>query len=123
MEESAQPVCNAPASRSRKDQINFPSDHGVKMIGPSLAGGVLARRYKILGTIGADSFKAHDLALDQTVTVRQAVLTGKRDGDTWRRKVQQLAFDPQSRDLPAKPRKWPLDFCTFPAKVNTSVNG
>jgi hypothetical protein len=52
---------------------------------------VLARRYKILGRIDADSFKAHDLALDQTVKVRQAMLTGRRDGDIWRQKVQQLA--------------------------------
>jgi len=29
--------------------------------------------------------------LDQTVTVRQALLTSQRDGDIWRQKVQQLA--------------------------------
>jgi hypothetical protein len=52
---------------------------------------VLARRYKILGRIDADSFKAHDLALDQTVKVRQAMLTSRGDGDIWRQKVQQLA--------------------------------
>jgi hypothetical protein len=52
----------------------------------------LARRYKILETIDVDSFKAHDLTLDQTVTVRQALLTSQRDGDTWRQKVQQLAL-------------------------------
>ena len=60
-------------------------------IGNAKIGRVLAKRYKVLGTIGAGSFKAHDLALDQTVTVRQAMLTGERDGDTWRQKLQQLA--------------------------------
>jgi hypothetical protein len=42
--------------------------------------------------IDVDSFKAHDLALGQTVTVRQALLTSQRAGDTWRQKVQQLAL-------------------------------
>src|SRR5258708_8222005 len=59
---------------------------------PGIVGTVLARRYKILETIDVDSFKAHDLTLDQTVTVRQALLTSQRDGDTWRQKVQQLAL-------------------------------
>jgi hypothetical protein len=74
-------------SGSRKGQTNLRSDRDVKFTGSSLAGRVLARRYKILGTIGADSFKAHDLALDQTVTVRRAMLTGGRDGDRERQKV------------------------------------
>jgi hypothetical protein len=45
-----------------------------------------------LETVDVDSFKAHDLALDQTVTVRQALLTSQRAGETWRQKVQQLAL-------------------------------
>jgi hypothetical protein len=59
---------------------------------PGIVGTVLARRYKILESIDVDSFKAHDLTLDQTVTVRQALLTSQRDGDTWRQKVQELAL-------------------------------
>ena len=80
------------APRSRNDQTNLRSDRDGKMNGSSLAGTVLASRYKILETIDVDSFKAHDLALDQTVTVRQALLTSQRAGDTWRQKVQQLAL-------------------------------
>ena len=53
---------------------------------------VLASRYKILESVSGDSLKAHDLVLDQTVTVRQAFLTSQRAGDTWRQKVQQLAL-------------------------------
>ena len=68
------------------------SDHDGNMTGLSLAGTVLARRYKIMEMIDGDSFKAHDLALDQTVTVRQATPTSPRDGDAWRQKVQQLVL-------------------------------
>src|SRR5260370_11582061 len=67
------------------------SDHDGNMTGLSLAGTVLARRYKILERIDGDSFKAHDLALDQTVTVRQATQAWHHDGETWGQKVQQLA--------------------------------
>jgi hypothetical protein len=80
------------APRSRNNQTNLRSDpDGKKMTNASLVGTVLARRYKILGMIDGDGFKAHDLALDQTVTVRQANLTSQRDRDTWRQKVQQIA--------------------------------
>jgi hypothetical protein len=68
------------------------SDHDGNMTGLSLAGTVLARRYKILEMIEGDGFKAHDLALDQAVTVRQAMPTSPRDGDAWREKVQQLVL-------------------------------
>ena len=77
---------------SRKHQTDFRSDRDAKMNGSSLAGTVLASRYKILETIDVDSFKAHDLTLDQTVTVRQALLTSQCDGNTWRQKVQRLAL-------------------------------
>jgi hypothetical protein len=77
---------------SRKHQTDFLSDGDAKMNGSSLAGTVLASRYKILETIDVDSFKAHDLTLDQTVTVRQALLTSQCDGNTWRQKIQQLAL-------------------------------
>ena len=80
------------APSSRNDRTNLRSDRDGKMTGSSLVGTVLARRYKILETVDVDSFKAHDLALDQTVTVRQALLTSPRAGDTWRQKVQQLAL-------------------------------
>ena len=62
------------------------------MTGLSLAGTVLARRYKILEMIDGESFKAHDLALDQTVTIRQAMPTSPGDGDAWRQKVQQFVL-------------------------------
>ncbi len=81
-----------PASSSRTEQSNLQSDRDGKTTCSSFVGTVLARRYKILEKIGVDSFKAHDLALDQTVRVRQALLTSQRAGDTWRQKVQQLAL-------------------------------
>jgi hypothetical protein len=59
------------APSPRKDETDFRSDHDGKMASPSLVRTVLARRYKILETVDLDSFKAHDLALDQTVTVRR----------------------------------------------------
>jgi hypothetical protein len=80
------------APRSRNDETNLRSDRDGKMTGPSLVRTVLARRYKILEMADVDSFKAHDLALDQTVTVRRALLTSQRAGETWRQKVQQLAL-------------------------------
>ena len=79
------------APSSRNDRTNLQSDRDGKTTCSSLVGTVLARRYRIL-TVEVDSFKAHDLALDQTVTVRQALLTSQRVGDTWRQKVQQVAL-------------------------------
>ena len=79
------------APSSRNDQTDFRSDRDGKMTGSSLVGTVLATRYKILEADEVDSFKAHDLVLDQTVTVRQALLTSQRAGDTRRQKVQHLA--------------------------------
>ncbi len=79
------------APSSRNDQTDFRSDRDGKMTGSSLVGKVLATRYKILEADEVDSFKAHDLVLDQTVTVRQALLTSQRAGDTRRQKVQHLA--------------------------------
>jgi hypothetical protein len=80
------------APRSRNDETNLRSNRDGKMSGPSLVGTVLARRYKILEAVDVDSFKAHDLTLDQTVTVRRALLASQRAGETWRQKVQQLAL-------------------------------
>jgi hypothetical protein len=70
----------------KNDQTNLQVRSDGKMSGASLVGTVLARRYKILETIDVDSFKTHDLALDQAVTVRQPLLTSQRAGDTWRQK-------------------------------------
>jgi hypothetical protein len=98
-EELAQPVGNAKirdefdtdaattVGPNANDAVLFPrswSDHDGIIIGLSLAGTVLARRYKILELIDGNSFKAHDLALDQTVEVRQAMPTSPRDVDAWR---------------------------------------
>jgi hypothetical protein len=80
------------APGSRNDQINLRSDCADKRNQSSLAGMVLASRYKILESIAGDGFKAHDLVLDQTVTVRQTFLTSQHAGDTWRQNVQQLAL-------------------------------
>ena len=77
---------------SRKDQADFRSDRRVKTSESSLAGTILAGRYKVLETIDVDSYKAHDLALDQTVMVRKALLTSPHDSDIWRQKVRQLAL-------------------------------
>ena len=79
------------APRSRNDEANLRSDRDDKLTGSSLVGTVLARRYKILEMIDADSFKAHDLALDQTVTLRRASLTSQCPSDTWWQKIHQLA--------------------------------
>jgi len=67
------------------------SDRDDKMTGSSLVGTVVARRYKILKRIDFDSFRAHDLALDQTVTVRQVKLISQRERDTWHQRVRRLA--------------------------------
>jgi hypothetical protein len=77
---------------SRKDQTNFRSDGPVKTSELFLAGTILAGRYKVLETIDVDSYKAHDLALDQTVIVRKALLASLDDSDIWRQKVRQLAL-------------------------------
>lgn len=75
---------------SRKDQANSRTDCRVKRSESSVAG-TLAGRYKVLETIDVDRYKAHDLALDQTVIVRKALLTSPSDIDIWHQKVRQLA--------------------------------
>lgn len=77
---------------SRKDQANLGSDRRLKTSESCLAGTILAGRYKFLETIDPDSYKAHDLALDQTVNVRKALLTSLHESDIWRQKVRQLAL-------------------------------
>jgi hypothetical protein len=75
---------------SRRDQVNFRPDRHLKTSGSSLAGTILAGRYRVLETIDVDSLKAHDLALDQTVIVRKELRTSPHDIDIWRQKVRQL---------------------------------
>jgi hypothetical protein len=53
---------------------------------------ILAGRYRISNKIGAGIFKAHDLALDQTVMVRGPYRSPKGFGDLWRKKALQLAL-------------------------------
>jgi hypothetical protein len=55
-----------------------------------IQGRILADRYKILKVIDQGSFKGHDLALDQTVNVRQALCASQRDRDIWRQKAREL---------------------------------
>ncbi len=61
-----------PAPSSKNEQANLQPTRVVETIAPLRRGTVLAGRYKILATIEAGTFRAHDLALDQTVMVRQA---------------------------------------------------
>jgi hypothetical protein len=78
-------------SQSGKGETSLRSDRGIKIPG-SFAGTILAGRYRIYNTTDLVSFKAHDLALDQTVRVRAALLTSKGCHDIWREKAQQLAL-------------------------------
>src|SRR5260370_19198777 len=106
-EEVAQPVGNAKirgefdtdaataTGPNTNDAVLFGrlwSDHDGNMTGLSVVGTVLAKRYQILERIEGDSFKAHDLALDQTVTVRQAMPTTPRDCAAWRQTLQKRTF-------------------------------
>jgi hypothetical protein len=53
---------------------------------------ILAGRYRFCKKIGEGIFKAHDLALDQTVIVRGPFRSRKGHGDLWRKKARQLAL-------------------------------
>ena len=87
------PTLFLPWLDSRKHATDFQSRCDVNIAESSLAGTVLAGRFKILKAIDADSYKAHDLVLDQTVTIRHATPASKRaDDDTWCQKVQQVAL-------------------------------
>jgi hypothetical protein len=77
---------------SRNGQADLQSDSVVEIIAALSRGTVLAGRYKILETIDAETFKGHDLALDQTVMVRRASLKIQEVAEFWYRKVQQLAL-------------------------------
>ena len=81
-----------PRAGIKKGSGQFPIRSRRQNDGSSLAGTILAGRYKVLETIDVDSFKAHDLTLDQTVTVRKALLTSQRDSNIWRQKARQLVL-------------------------------
>ncbi|HEX7194319.1 MAG TPA: hypothetical protein VF207_05060 [Chthoniobacterales bacterium] len=81
-----------PELASGRAETGFRSDRQAGKSESSFTGTILAGRYKILEAIEAESFKAHDLALDQTVTVRVVFPSSQRVGDIWRRKVYQLAL-------------------------------
>jgi hypothetical protein len=55
------------------------------------AGNVLGKRYRVVEALDSESFTAEDLALCQTVIVRQAVWTGRRNIESWRQRVRRLA--------------------------------
>jgi hypothetical protein len=80
------------APSSRNEQANLQSDSVVEIMAASTRGTVLAERYKILETIEAGTFRGHDLALDQTVMVRQASLKTQGVAEFWHQKAQQLAL-------------------------------
>ena len=65
-------------------------------MGAPTRGTVLAGRYKILETIETGTFRGHDLALDQTIMVRQASLKTHGVAEFWHQKAQQsvLSRDP-----------------------------
>ena len=81
-----------PAPSSRNEQTDLQSNRVVEIMAPLRRGTVLAGRYKILETIGAGTFRAHDLALDQTVMVRQASLSNQVVAKFWHQETQQPAL-------------------------------
>jgi hypothetical protein len=80
-----------PGPQSGKGETGLRSGCDIKIPG-SFAGTILAGRYRINNATDLVSFKAHDLALDQTVSVRRALLTSKGHHDIWCEKAQQLAL-------------------------------
>src|SRR6266481_2065876 len=78
-----------PSPETGRAQTCFRSDHPLKNSASTLLGQILAGRYKILKVIDASTFKGHDLALDQTVNVRE-LWAPQRDRDIWRQKAREL---------------------------------
>src|ERR1700729_2729969 len=77
---------------SRDERTNPPSDRVMEIMEALPQQSVLADRYKILETIAAGTFKGHDLALDQTVTVRQGSLKVQGGAEFWHQKPHQVAL-------------------------------
>jgi hypothetical protein len=80
-----------PDLKLTRDQTDFGLHRDVKKSESSLVGMVLAGRYQVLEAMDASSFKAHDLALDQTVTVREVLPESQCGCDFWREKAYRLA--------------------------------
>jgi hypothetical protein len=80
-----------PASPERGTlQTCFRSDDPPKNFASALLGQILAGRYKILKVIDSSTFKGHDLALDQTVNVREEPRVSQGDRDIWRQRAKEL---------------------------------
>ncbi len=79
----------SPVAGNRKSSDLFPIRSPAKNSASTLLGQILAGRYKILKVIDASTFKGHDLALDQTVNVRE-LCAPQRDRDIWRQKAREL---------------------------------
>jgi hypothetical protein len=77
--------------QSGRGETSLRSDRNIKITG-SFAGTTLTGRYRISNATDWVSFKAHDLALDQTVSVRGAWVPSQGYDDLWREKAQQLAL-------------------------------
>jgi len=71
-------------------QTSFLPDHRPRNSVSSVLGRILAGRYKILKRIDPGTFKGHDLALDQTVNVRQVLCASQQDRDIWCQKAIEL---------------------------------
>jgi hypothetical protein len=77
-------------SETERPQTSFVPDHRPGDAVSSVLGQILAGRYKILKQIDPGTFKGHDLALDQTVNVRQALGASQQDRDIWCQKAREL---------------------------------
>ncbi len=77
-----------PVPSSRNEQAILQPNRVVEIMAPLRRGTVLAGCYKILETIEAGTFRAHDLALDQTVMVRQASLSNQVVAEFWHQETQ-----------------------------------
>jgi hypothetical protein len=80
----------SPVAGNRKSSDLFPIRSPAKNSASTLLGQILAGRYKILKVIDASTFKGHDLALDQTVNVREELRAPQRDRDILRQKAREL---------------------------------
>jgi hypothetical protein len=75
-----------PPPRSRNESTDRSV---VEIVAAPTRGTVLAGRYKILETIETGTFRGHDLALDQTIMVRQTSLKTHGVAEFWHQKAQQ----------------------------------
>jgi hypothetical protein len=80
------------APSSRNEQANPQLDSVMEIMEALPQKTVLAGPYKILETIEAGTFRGHDLALDQIVTVRQGSLKVQGGAEFWHQKAHQVAL-------------------------------